>query len=118
MLALLVHWVLAALVLMVTANVVRGMEIRSFPAALFAAVIVGIVNAVVWPVLAFLTFPLTIVTFGLFLLVVNGLCLKLAAALTPGFSIRGFFPAVAGSILLTLLGWLVRFVFFPHAGAA
>lgn len=111
---ILVHWILAALVLMVSAYILPGMEIRSFVAALFASVIIGVVNTLVWPLLALLTFPLTIVTFGLFLLVVNGVCLKLSAALTPGFTIEGFMPAVIGSIVLTVIGWLVRFVIFPQ----
>lgn len=115
MTAMLVHWVLAALVLMVTAHVVPGMEVRSFVAALFAALVIGIVNTLVWPLLTLLTLPLTIVTFGLFLLVVNGICLKLSAAFAPGFTIVGFLPAVWGSIVLTLLGWLVRFVLFPES---
>jgi len=113
MTAVLVHWVLAALVLMVTAHAVPGMEVKNFVSALLASLIVGVVNTVLWPVLAFLTFPLTLVTFGLFLLVVNGICLKLAAGLSPGFSIKGFFPAIVGSVMLTILGWLVRFVLFP-----
>jgi putative membrane protein len=109
---LLVHWLLATLTLLATAHLVPGIKVTGFGAALVAAIIVGIVNALVWPVLLVLTLPLTFVTFGLFLLVLNGLCLKLSAALTPGFSIDGFFPAVLGSIVLTVLGWLVRFVFF------
>lgn len=109
----LVHWLLAALVLMATAYLVPGIQIKSFVGALVAAVIIGAVNMVIWPILAFLTFPLTIVTFGLFLLVVNGICLKLSAALTPGFTINGFMPAVIGSIVMTVLGWLVRFIAFP-----
>ena len=66
----------------------------------------------VWPVLAILTLPLTVVTFGLFLLVVNGIALKIAAAITPGFAIIGFMPAVIGSIVLTIVGWLIRFVVY------
>lgn len=113
MLAALVHWLLAALVLVMTAYLVPGFQINSFVAAMFAALIIGIVNAVVWPIITILTLPLTIVTFGLFLFVVNGLCLKLAAAMTPGFTIHGLMPAILGSIVLTILGWLMRFVFFP-----
>ena len=112
---ILVHWLLAALVLMVSAYIVPGMEIKSFVSALLASIIIGVVNTMIWPLLALLTLPLTIVTFGLFLLIVNGICLKLSAALTPGFTIDGFLPAVIGSVVLTLLGWLVRFVFFPQA---
>ncbi len=109
----LVHWLLAALTLMVTAHVVPGMEVKSFVAALLASLVIGVVNVLVYPVITLLTLPLTIITFGLFLLIVNGLCLKIAAALTPGFEIVGLLPAVIGSVVLTVLGWLVRFVFYP-----
>lgn len=116
MLVLLVHWLLATLTLLATAHLVPGMKIQSFAAGLVAALIVGIVNAVVWPILAILTLPLTIVTLGLFLLVVNAICLKVSAALTPGFVINGFMPAVFGSVVLTILGWIVRFVLFKNSG--
>ncbi len=106
------HWVLASMAIMLTAYVVPGFKINSFLAALLAALVIGFVNMFIWPVLALLTFPLTILTFGLFLLIVNGIAIKIAAALTPGFSIEGFGPAIIGSIVLTLIGWLVRFVVF------
>lgn len=112
MFAALVHWLFSTLILLVTTYLVPGFRVRSFGHALVAALIVGVVNAVVWPILAFLTLPMTLITFGLFLLIVNGFALKIAAALSPGFEIRGFFPAVWGSIVMSVVGWLVRMVFF------
>lgn len=107
----LVHWLTSSLVVMLVAYIVPGIRIQNFVAALLAALVIGVVNAIVWPVLVFLTLPLTVVSFGLFLFVVNGLALKISAALTPGFTIRGFMPAMIGSVALAVIGWLVRFLF-------
>jgi len=108
----LIHWLMASVALMLTAYLVPGFQIDSFASALIAAIVIGLVNVFIWPVLMVLTLPLTVLTFGLFLLVVNGLALKIAAAFTPGFNIVGFMPAVIGSIVLTFIGWLVRFAVF------
>ena len=108
MLAILVHWLISTVILIITAYLIPGFRVKSFGAALFAAVIVGIVNAIVWPVLVFLTLPLTLLTFGLFLFVVNGIALKIAAGLTPGFQIVGLMPAILGSVVMSLVGWLIR----------
>lgn len=113
----LLHWLLATVALLLTAYLVPGFKISSFGAAMIAALVVGFVNMFIWPILAFFTIPLTLLTFGLFLLVVNGISLKIAAALSPGFSIDGFLPAIIGSIVLSIVGWLVRFVVFSgHSG--
>jgi len=111
MMTYLIHWLVAAVCLGITAFVVPGFHISNVMSALFAALVVGFLNIVLWPILALLTLPLTIVTFGLFLFVVNALVLKFGAALVPGFSIEGFLPAVVGAVVLTLVGWLSRFVF-------
>ncbi len=108
----LLHWLLASAALMITAYLVPGFRVDGFFAALIASVVIGVVNVFVWPVLAVFTLPLTVLTFGLFLLIVNGIALKIAAALTPGFTIQGFMPAVIGSVVLTIVGWLIRFVVF------
>lgn len=108
----LLHWIVASVAVMITAYIVPGFHVKSIFAALLAAVIIGFVNIVIWPILAVLTLPLTLLTFGLFLLVVNGMALKIAAGLTPGFSIDGFFPAIVGSIVLALVGWLMRYLVF------
>jgi putative membrane protein len=113
MLTFLVHLVLSAALLVMVANLVSGFVIDGWSAALWAALILGLVNAVVRPVLVILTFPLTIVTFGLFLVVINALMLQLAAALVPGFRIEGFGPAFIASLLLALLGIAIDMLLGP-----
>src|SRR5215468_8347727 len=103
MLEFLAHLVVTAALLLVVANFVSGIRIESGTAAVLGAFVLGVVNALVRPILVVLTFPLTIVTFGLFLLVINALMLQLVGALVPGVSVRGFGPAFLGSLLLTVL---------------
>jgi len=105
---LLVHWILSALSLMLVAHFVPGFYVKSFLYALLASVVIGLINATLGLVLKFLTFPLSIVTLGLFLLVINALMLKLAAALVPGFEVRGFWPAFWGALLLAILGMIIH----------
>lgn len=96
-----------SLILLLMAKMVKGVEIDSWGSALFAAFILGLINAFVKPIMVFLTIPLTIVTFGLFLLVINALVLQLVATLSPGVRVSGFGQAVLGSIVLTVLNMLV-----------
>ncbi len=103
MMTLLVHLVVTAALLLVVAQVVKGVEVDGFGSALLAAIAFGIVNALVQPLMVLLTLPLTILSFGLFLFVVNALMFRLAAALVPGFSVSSFGPALLGSVLLSLL---------------
>ena len=103
----LLHLVLTAIALLVVANVVDGVQVSGFGAALIGALILGVVNAFVRPVMILLTLPLTIVTLGLFLFVVNALMFWLVAALVPGFRITGFGAALLGSLLLTVLNILI-----------
>lgn len=101
----LLTWLVTAVSLLITAYVVPGFIVKSFVAAAVAAVILGLVNAIVRPILVLLTLPLTIVTLGLFLFVINALVLLLVSRLTPGFGfiIDGFGPAFLGSIVLTIV---------------
>jgi putative membrane protein len=87
--------------------VVGGVQVSGFGAALIGALILGFVNAFVRPVMILLTLPLTIVTLGLFLFVLNAFMLWLVAALVPGFQISGFGAALLGSLLLTVLNILI-----------
>ncbi|HEX7720293.1 MAG TPA: phage holin family protein [Woeseiaceae bacterium] len=105
--AFLLHLVLTAVALLIVANVVSGVHIGGFLPALIGALILGVVNAFVRPIMIVLTLPLTIVTLGLFLFVVNALMFWLAAALVPGFQIGGFGAALLGSLLLTVLNLLI-----------
>ena len=82
-------------------------RVEGWMAALAAAFLLGVVNALLRPLLILLTFPLTILTFGLFLLVINGIMLWLVAALVPGFEVNGFFGALAGSLLISLVSWIL-----------
>lgn len=104
----LAHLVVSAALLVLVANAVRGFEISGAPAALVGAFVLGIANAVVWWPAFVVTFPLTVVSFGLFLLVLNAVVLKLTAWIVPGIRIRGFAPAFWGALLLTLLNLLVE----------
>ena len=118
MTVIIVQWLLSAISLMIVAHIVPGFEVRSFGSALLAAVVIGLVNATIGLVLKVLTFPLTILTFGLFLLVVNAFVLWLVAALVPGIRVKGFGPALVGSLVLTLLNMAVAAVFGPGWPAA
>ncbi|HWZ43350.1 MAG TPA: phage holin family protein [Candidatus Saccharimonadales bacterium] len=108
---LLLRWLISAISLLVVAHVVQGFHLRGFIAALLAAVVVGFVNATLGVVLKFLTFPLTVFTLGLFLIVVNAVVLKMAAAVTPGFEISSWWAALIGALLLSMvsmfLNWLI-----------
>jgi putative membrane protein len=107
---LLINWLLSALSLVIVANVIPGFQLSGFAAALIAAVVIGLVNGTLGFFLKVVTFPLTIVTLGLFWLVINALMLKVAAALVPGFRIDGFLPAFFGAIVLTLVNMVLKAV--------
>jgi putative membrane protein len=107
MTAFLLHLVLTAVAILLVANLVPGVGVSGFGAALIGALLLGLVNAVVRPVMIVLTLPLTILTLGLFLFVINALMLWLVAALVPGMQIGGFGAALIGSLLLTVLNVLI-----------
>lgn len=109
---LLVSWLLSALALWIVAQIVPGIVLRGFGTALFATVVIAIVNSTIGLVLKFLTFPLTLLTLGLFLLIVNAFLLKLASIFVPGFVVRGFVAAFLGSLVLTILSTVLRHVAF------
>jgi putative membrane protein len=114
---LIASWFVSAAALWLVAQIVPGIKVRGFGSALVATVIIALVNATVGPVLKFLFFPVTILTLGLFLLVLNALLLKLASAFTPGFEVHGFFSAVLGSVVLTIVAAVLRhLVFHPARG--
>ena len=112
MLHIVVEWVVSALALWLVAQIVPGIEVSGFGAAMIATVVIAIVSAVVGPVLHFLTWPITFLTLGLFLLVINACLLKLASLFTPGFRVHGFLNAILGSLLLTIVGSVLRRLVF------
>lgn len=108
-------WLVAAISLVITAKIVPGIEVSSFTAAIFAVVIIGFVNATVKPIITILTLPLTILSLGLFLFVVNAISLSfagwLASAFDIGFKVSGFWSPLFGSIVLSLVsGFIGKFV--------
>ncbi|NEO26163.1 MAG: phage holin family protein [Kamptonema sp. SIO4C4] len=117
----LLTWVVSALAVLLTAWIVPGLVIKGFVAALIAAAIFGIVNAIVRPILVLFTLPLTILTLGLFLFVVNAIAFGLVGYLTPGFYVNGFFPALFGSIALSIISslldqWVLPLIFPQEEG--
>lgn len=104
----LITWFATALSLLVTAVIVPGLTITGIAAAAVGAIVLGLVNATVKPILVIFTLPLTFLTLGLFLLVINAIALGLVGYLTPGFAVSGFFPAVIGSIVLSLVSSFVN----------
>jgi putative membrane protein len=111
MLRLLVHWLLSAFALLVVSNFVPGFYVQGLGSALIAALIIGLLNATLGFFLKIITFPLSILTLGLFLLVINGLMIMLASKFVPGFHVAGFWPAFWGALVLTLLGMLIKAFF-------
>jgi putative membrane protein len=99
--------VVNALVIYLAAAIVPGIEISGVPAALGAGLVFGLINAVLRPVLLIVTLPLTLLTLGLFIFVVNALCLWLTSALVPGFTVLGFWPAFWGALLVSVVSWLL-----------
>lgn len=110
MLRFIITWLITAIALLITTYFVPGFYLEGFIPALFAAVILGLVNAVVRPILVILTLPITLLTLGFFLLVINAISLGLVAALTPGFSIAGFLPAIVGAVVLSFTTWVLQLV--------
>jgi putative membrane protein len=108
MLNAVVNWLLSALSLVIVAYVIRGFEVSGFVTALIASIVIGFVNATIGLVLKILTFPLTLISLGVFWFVINALMLMLASALVPGFSIQGFVPAFFGAIVLSLVNLVLR----------
>jgi putative membrane protein len=103
----LVRVVLNGLAILAAAWLVPGVHLAGLVPALIAGLILGLVNALVRPILVILTLPFTLITLGLFLFVVNAICLALTAALVPGFEISGFFAAFFGALIVTIVSWIL-----------
>lgn len=108
----LLTWLLATVALLITANLVPGFRVASILDAAIASAILGLVNAIVRPIVFLLTLPVTILSLGLFLFVINALMILLVGHLSPGFRVDGFWPALIGSIVLTIVSWVLH-LFFP-----
>jgi putative membrane protein len=96
-----------ALAIVVAASILPGIEVDGLLAAVAAGLLLGLVNAIVRPIMLVLTLPITLLTLGLFLLVLNGLCLWLVAGLIEGFEVYGFWSAVFGALIVSIVSWIV-----------
>lgn len=108
MLKLLAKWVLSAAALLFVAYIYSGVQVQSFGAAMIAALVIGLLNAIVRPILVVLTLPVTIVTLGLFLFIINALMFWAAASVLGGFHVQGFVAALIGSLIYTVLGIVIE----------
>ena len=105
---LLVHWAISAISLFVVAYLIPGIHIDGLGPALIAPLVIGLVNATVGFILKILTLPITILSLGVFLLVINALMLMFAAYLVPGFAVAGFWSAFFGAIVMSIVGMILR----------
>ena len=103
-----IRWLVSAILLLVVSRVVPGFEVASLGSALVASLLIGLVNATLGLFLKIITFPLSVITFGVFLLVINALMLLFVSGVVRGFVVRGFAPAFWGALLLALLHMLMR----------
>jgi len=106
--ALLLQWLLSAIALILVSKIVPGFQVLGLMPALIAALVIGLLNATVGFLLKIISFPLSILTLGIFLLVINGLMILLASAVVPGFRVNGFAPAFWGAIVLAILGMVIK----------
>lgn len=107
---LLLKWLLSAAALLFVAYVYGGVQVQSFSSALIAAFVIGLFNAVLRPVLVILTLPVTVVTVGLFLFVINALMFWAAVGVLDGFHVNGFMAALLGSLIYSALGLVIESV--------
>ncbi|MGA6986082.1 MAG: phage holin family protein [Terriglobales bacterium] len=114
---LLLHWILSALAVWIVAKIVPGISVSGPTAALIAALVIGLINATLGLLLKILTFPLTILTLGLFWFVINAIMLELAASLVRGFEVRGFVPALIGAVVLSLVSSVLQWLIMPSRKA-
>ncbi len=111
---LLLIWLINAVALLVLPYMIPAIQIRSFGTALVIAVVLGLINTLVRPLLILLTLPVTVLTLGLFILVINGLLFQLAAAMLKGFEVSSFWAAFFGSILYSLISWALSAIVFGN----
>jgi putative membrane protein len=110
MVRLIVHWFISAILLLVVAHFVPGFHVDGLKSALIAALVIGLINGTLGLFLKIITFPLTIFTFGLFLLIINAIMLLVAAHFVRGFYVTGFAPAFWGALALSILQLLVKWI--------
>jgi putative membrane protein len=111
MMRLLLIWLINTIALFVLPLILQSVQIDSFTTALVAALVLGLINTLIRPILILLTFPVTVLTLGLFILVVNGLMFWAASDLVQGFQVAGFYSAVLGALIYSVISWLLSAIF-------
>jgi putative membrane protein len=104
---LLIRWLILTISIILTSYLYDGIYVASFSSALFAALVLGILNALFRPILILITLPINILTLGLFTFVINALLLKMVSGVVAGFYVHGFWSAVFGSLIISLVSWLL-----------
>lgn len=110
MVYLLIQWLILTLIVLFTAWILPGITVSSIPTAMVAALVIGMINVSIKPVLNWITLPFNVITFGILALVINALLLMFTAYLVPGLSINGFWSAFFASIIISLLGLGVSYI--------
>ena len=105
---ILIRWLTTTAAIVATAYLLDGIQVSGFFSAIFAAAVLGILNALLRPIALLLSLPIIILSLGLFTFIINALMLKLASGLIPGFSVYGFWTAIFGSLLISFISWLLN----------
>ena len=105
---ILINWLITTVAILITAYVLPGVTVRSFVAAVVTALVLGLINAIVRPILVVLTLPLTIVTLGLFIFILNALLVLLTSAIVPGFDVRNFWWALLFSLVFSVVSFILH----------
>ena len=105
---LLIRWLVLTAAIMVASYLIRGIEVNGFFSALFAAAILGVLNVFFRPILLILTLPINILTLGFFTFIINAVLLKMASGVISGFVVHGFWSAVFGGLIISVVSWLLN----------
>ncbi len=111
---ILFSWLMLTVAIILASYLIDGIQVQSFFSAFFAAAVLGILNAFFRPVLILLTLPINILSFGLFTLVINAMLLKMASSVIPGFDVHGFWTAVLGSLVMSIVNWILSSLISPQ----
>ncbi|MEK7623897.1 MAG: phage holin family protein [Patescibacteria group bacterium] len=110
------RWLVNALVILGISYYIPGITVAGFYSALIAALVLGLLNVFIRPIVIFFTLPVNILTLGLFTFVINALMFLLVASIVKGFNVAGFWPAFWGALILTLINWLIGLIANPARG--
>ena len=110
---ILIRWLVLTAAIIVASYLLEGIQVKGFLSAFFAAAILGVLNAFFRPILIILTLPINILTLGLFTFIINALLLKMASGVISGFDVRGFWAAVFGSIIISVVSWALNSFISP-----